>query len=143
MRDENARLGVETTTRSDLTARSATKPRSSGSISQWHAARTDRNWLEKASRPVQGGPRTSPIKGCTVKRQQLQSLTGRHRAEYASASRVATGPVETADEAGCNRIAVGHENYRDRLGCRLDHLRGGLATGCSDHRDLTAHRISG
>ena len=29
MRGENARLGVETTTRRDLTARSATKPRSS------------------------------------------------------------------------------------------------------------------
>ena len=29
MRGENARLGVETTTRSDLTARSATKPQSS------------------------------------------------------------------------------------------------------------------
>src|SRR5262249_56957732 len=50
MRGENARLGVETITRSDLTARSATKPRSSSSIGQWHAARPDWNVLEK--RPV-------------------------------------------------------------------------------------------
>src|SRR5262249_42080685 len=50
MRGENARLGVETITRSDLTARSATKPRSSSSIGQWHTARPDWNVLEK--RPV-------------------------------------------------------------------------------------------
>src|SRR5262249_5418579 len=74
--------------------------------------------------------------------QQLQSLTGRYRAEYGNASRVATGPVETGDEAGCDGVAVGHEHYRDGLGCRLDHLRCGLATCSSDHRDLTAHQIS-
>jgi hypothetical protein len=47
MRVENARLGVETITRKGLTARSATKPRSSSSIDQWRTARPERNRLEK------------------------------------------------------------------------------------------------
>src|SRR6516164_6731308 len=54
MRGENARLGVETTTRSDHIARSATKPRSSSSTDQRHSARPDRSWLEKAQH---SGPR--------------------------------------------------------------------------------------
>jgi hypothetical protein len=47
---------------------------------------------------ISAGYGPPPIKTCAVKRQQLQSLTGRHRAEYVSASRVATR--ETADEPG-------------------------------------------
>jgi hypothetical protein len=54
MRGENARLGVETITRRDRTARSATKPRSSSSTDQWRTARPERNRLEKSSCPVQG-----------------------------------------------------------------------------------------
>src|SRR5437764_1678775 len=54
MRAENGRLGVEATTRSDLTARSATKPRPNSSIVQWRTARPERNRLEKSSRAVQG-----------------------------------------------------------------------------------------
>src|SRR6516225_584411 len=54
MRGEHARLGVETTTRSDHIARSATKPRSSSSTDQRHSARPDRSWLEKAQH---SGPR--------------------------------------------------------------------------------------
>jgi putative transposase len=50
---QNARLGVETTTRSDHTARSATKSRSNSSTDQRHSARPDRATLEKAQH---GGP---------------------------------------------------------------------------------------
>jgi putative transposase len=53
MRDENARLGVETTMRSDRTARSATESQSNWLIDQRHSARPDRKALEKAQ---QGGP---------------------------------------------------------------------------------------
>src|SRR5262249_58866152 len=67
MRAENARLGVETTTRSDLTARSATKPRSSLSIDQRHTARPDRNRLEKIQLP---GPRM----GSSSSGARLQSV---------------------------------------------------------------------
>jgi hypothetical protein len=49
MRSKNARLGIETTIRSDLIARSATNLQSSQSIGQGHTARPDRNVLEKAS----------------------------------------------------------------------------------------------
>src|SRR4029077_5288771 len=54
MRAENARLGVETTTKNDLTARSATYPRSRSSNDQRQSARADREWLGKSQ---QGGPR--------------------------------------------------------------------------------------
>src|SRR5262249_24872723 len=54
MRVENARLGVETITRRDRTARSATKPRSSSSIDQWRTVRPERTRLEKIQR---AGPR--------------------------------------------------------------------------------------
>src|SRR4029077_21151033 len=54
MRAENARLGVETTMKNDLTARSATYPRSRSSNDQRQSARADREWLEKCQ---QGGPR--------------------------------------------------------------------------------------
>src|SRR6516165_11474141 len=54
MRGENARLGVETTTRRDRTARSAIKSRSTLSIDQWRTARPERNRLEKIQL---GGPR--------------------------------------------------------------------------------------
>ena len=54
MPGENARLGVETTTRNDPTARSATTPRSSSSIGQRHTARSDRYILENGQR---AGPR--------------------------------------------------------------------------------------
>src|SRR5437660_10651953 len=54
MRDENARLGVETTMRSDRIARSATESQSNWLIDQRHSARPDRKALEKAQ---QGGPR--------------------------------------------------------------------------------------
>jgi putative transposase len=50
----NTRLGVETITRSDLTARSATKPRSNSSIGQRHSARPDHAAGKKASRLIQG-----------------------------------------------------------------------------------------
>src|SRR6516165_7439105 len=67
MRGENARLGVETTTRSDHIARSATKPRSSSSTDQRHSARPDRSWLEKAQH---SGPRigssSRPMRGYLV-----------------------------------------------------------------------------
>src|ERR1700739_1929943 len=54
MRDENARLGVETTMRRDRIVRSATESRSNWLIDQWHSARPDRNALEKT---WLGGPR--------------------------------------------------------------------------------------
>src|SRR6516162_9948145 len=54
MRGENARLGVETTTRGDRTARSAIKSRSTLSIDQWRTARPERNRLEKSNWVVQG-----------------------------------------------------------------------------------------
>src|ERR1700759_4421557 len=54
MRVENARLGVETTMRNDLTARSATKPRSRSFNGQGLSARPDRCRLEKVRQP---GPR--------------------------------------------------------------------------------------
>src|SRR6266516_1940353 len=54
MRGENARLGVETTMRSDRIARSATEPRSNWLIDQRHPARRNRKALEKVQ---QGGPR--------------------------------------------------------------------------------------
>ena len=47
MRAENARLGVETTMRSDLTARSAIKPRSRWSNDQRQPARPDRRHAGK------------------------------------------------------------------------------------------------
>jgi len=53
MRDENARLGVETTMRRDRIARSATESRSSWLIDQRPSARPDRKALEKSK---QGGP---------------------------------------------------------------------------------------
>src|ERR1700739_1187690 len=54
MRDESARLGVETTMRRDRIVRSATESRSNWLIDQWHSARPDRNALEKT---WLGGPR--------------------------------------------------------------------------------------
>src|SRR5215831_12169239 len=76
MRAENARLGVETTTRSDLTARSATKPRSSLLIGQWHTARVDRNWLEKAQQP---GPRMgSSPEGSRLKLTLVRRIRAGH-----------------------------------------------------------------
>src|SRR5262249_48932470 len=53
MRAEHARLGVETTMRSDRIARSATEFRSSWLIDQRHSARPERKALEKTQ---QGGP---------------------------------------------------------------------------------------
>src|SRR4249920_439761 len=60
MRAENARLGVETTMKNDLTARSATYPRSRSSNDQRQSARADREWLEKCQ---QGGPRMGSSSG--------------------------------------------------------------------------------
>jgi Integrase core domain len=54
-RAENARLGVETTTRKRLTARSAKKLRSSSSIDQWRTVRPERNRLKKIQA---AGPRS-------------------------------------------------------------------------------------
>jgi hypothetical protein len=52
---ENARLGVETTTRSDHIARQTTKPRSSSSIDQRYSARPDRDALVQRRGPTIGG----------------------------------------------------------------------------------------
>jgi hypothetical protein len=42
---------------------SVTKPRSSRSIGQWHTARADRNWLEKAQQPgPKDGEQSSQLK---------------------------------------------------------------------------------
>src|SRR5215471_2978192 len=61
MRAENARLGVETTTKNDLTARSAIKPRSRLSTDQRQSARPDHEMLEKYQ---QGGPRMGSSSRC-------------------------------------------------------------------------------
>jgi hypothetical protein len=91
MHAENARLHVETTTRKGLTARSATKPRSSSSIDQWRTARPERNRLEKIQ---PAGPRMgsssptvrlqSPLDKSWGQRQQKQSS---RRVEHALAAR--------------------------------------------------------
>jgi hypothetical protein len=54
MRVENAKLGVETTMKNDLTARSATKPVSRSFNGQAQSARPERCALEKV---LQSGPR--------------------------------------------------------------------------------------
>src|ERR1700740_2466649 len=64
MRDENARLGVETTMRRDRIVRSATESRSNWLIDQWHSARPDRNALEKT---WLGGPRMGSSSQCPGK----------------------------------------------------------------------------
>src|SRR6516165_3611088 len=69
MRGENARLGVETTTRRDRTARSAIKSRSTLSIDQWRTARPERNWLEKIQL---GGPRMGSSSPSNVNRFPIQ-----------------------------------------------------------------------
>src|SRR5262245_53686202 len=73
MRVENARLGVETTTRKGLTARSATKPRSSSSIDQWRTARPERTALEKGQH---AGPRTGSSSTALEKGQHAGPRTG-------------------------------------------------------------------
>ena len=72
-RVENARLGVETITRRDPTARSATKPRSSSSTDQRPSARPDRNTLEKAQ---PGGPRLGAVQkpeNSSLRRSKVRS----------------------------------------------------------------------
>src|SRR5262245_26064807 len=109
MRDENARLGVETITRSDLTARSATKPRSSSSIGQWHAARTDPNWLEKGQ---QAGPRMGSSSNWLEKGQQAGPRMG------SSSSSILVF------------LGAAHGT-----GCRLQRKTAPLAEGCGGCRD--------
>src|SRR5215831_6905823 len=58
MRDENARLGVETITRSDLTARSTTQPLIERSL---RPALTGTGW-KKASGPSKDGEQTIDVK---------------------------------------------------------------------------------
>jgi hypothetical protein len=68
------RLGVETTTRNDLTARSATKPRSRSFSGQGQSARPDRCGLEKVRQP---GPRM----GSSPRSRTVKSQMGQYRGQ--------------------------------------------------------------
>src|SRR5262245_61035809 len=116
MRVENARLGVETTTRRDHTARSATKHRSSLSTDQRLSARPDRNTLEEAQ---QGGPSSG-------------------------GSSVSSVPPRRTGRIPCSRLAGGllrfafanHRTERWTDG----HLR--LSTATSTRKNLRARKIA-
>src|SRR5262245_1219423 len=108
MRVENARLGVETTTRKGLTARSATKPRSSSSIAQWRTARPERTALEKVQ---QAGPRLGSSSTALEKVQQAGPRLGSSSVQVSTRVRMAQESGRTHRWASC-RGALDAETQR-------------------------------
>ena len=135
MRVENARFGVETITRSDHTARSATKLRSNSPIDQRLSARPDRNTLEKIQ---QGGP---SLGGSSLKARlqfipdQFNGARSAPEKETSQTSRLTPSPskrncqpiaLSVQSDANCSpaRLPCNKIGRKNRLICQTSPIFG-------------------